>query len=185
VAYITGSQYHTLVTAVVVTLASSGACLAAVALPRPRRPGQLPYRRWHRLVPRRHAAVLAVLREYSRQHGDGTGLSIREIERRSGARCTQAVLRRLVETGWAERSCHPGITPYHMARSGYRLTQAGLTGTGRLTGAHLPGEAEELLAALAAYCARGRHRAPDLPPGHPSAPNPVIRTGLTEVRPRD
>lgn len=175
--YITAGQYHMMVASVVFTLVAAGGCLLVTALPRPRRPGQLPYRRWRRLVPRRHAAVLAVLRDYARTHPDGRGLGIREIERRSGSRCTRAVLRRMTEAGWAERSCHPGITPYHMARAGYRLTDAGWTGTARLTGAHLPGEVEELMASVYAFCARGRHRT-DLPPGHPSAPNAVIRDQL-------
>jgi hypothetical protein len=175
--YITSGQYQALVAGLVFTLVTSGACLLCTALPRPRRPGQLPYRRWRRLVPRRHAAVLAVLRDYYRNYPDGTGLGAREIERRAGVRCTRAVLRRLTETGWAERSSHPGITPYHMGRAGYRLTEAGWTGTGRLTGAHLPGEAEELMAALYESFTRGRHRL-DLPPDHPSAPHAVIRSPL-------
>lgn len=171
-AVITSSQYHAMAASVVFTLVASGSCLLAIALPRPRHPGQLPYRRWARLVPRRHAAVLAVLRDDYWTRPGGAGLPGREVERRSGARCTHAVLRRLTETGWAERPVYPGITPYHMARSGYRLTEAGWAGTGRVTGAHLPGETEEMMAAWAGT--RGRHRMPDLPPGHPSAPNAVI-----------
>ena len=119
VAVITSSQYHALVASVAFTLVTSGACLLALALPRPRHHGQLPWRRWRRHVPARHAAVLAVLREDYRRQAPVSGW---EAERRSGARCTRAVLRRLTEAGWAERVTRPGETPYHMARIRYRLT---------------------------------------------------------------
>ena len=196
-AVITFAQYHALVAAVLFTLATAAACLLAMAWPRARRPGQLPWRRWAWHVPRRHAAVLAVLRQDYRDR-PGAGLAGREVERRSGSRCTRAVLARLTEAGWAERTRHPGITPYHMSQAGYRLTAAGWAASARVPGAHLPGEVEALQEqALAAgragfipdFPPRGRHYAPGglvLPPGHPSAPRPVIGgNGLTDVRPRD
>ena len=171
----TTGQYHALVAAVVFTLAASLFLLLLAVWPRPRRPGELPWRRWARHVPRRHAAVLAVLRSDPGCLPYGLGLPGREIARRSGRRCTDKVLRRMTEAGWAERARHPGITPYHMARSGYRLTEAGLTGTSRAPGAHLAGEAGDLTQALTVLLPRGRHAGPDLPPGHPSAPHPIVR----------
>lgn len=175
-AVISSSQYHAMVASIAFTLVSAGGCLLLLLGPRRRRPGQLPYRRWARLVPRRHAAVLAVLREDCRYRPDGPGLSGWEIERRAGVRCTRAVLRRLTETGWAERTRHPGITPYHIGRSGYRLTPDGWTATSRLTGPHLPGEVEALQDQLfEAQLPRGAHRStvPALPDWHPSAPQRV------------
>jgi hypothetical protein len=173
--YLTSGQYHVILVSVLFSLTCAAGCLLAIMGPRPRRPGQLPWRRWRRRVPDRHAAVLAVLRSYHLDRPDGPGLSGREIESRSGQRCARKVLRRMTECGWAERSRHPGITPYHMARSGYRLTPAGWTGTARLAGAHLPGEVEELQGRLDAerWAPRGRHSGPVLPDWHPSGPVPV------------
>ena len=186
-AVITSSQYHALVASVIFTLCGSAACLLLASWPKARRPGQLPWRRWAWHVPRRHAAVLAVLRTEHRTRPGGAGLPGREIARRSGSRCAPAVLRRLTEVGWTERTRHPGITPYHMARSGYRLTPGGWTGSARVIGAHLPGEVEALQeAASTVWPPPGRHSAPVLPDWHPSAPHAVIRpVSLTDVRQRD
>jgi len=182
VAVITSSQYLALVVSVLFSLACAAGCLLLLALPRARVHGQLPYRRWARRVPRRHAAVLAVLREYHLAHPDGRGLSGWEIGRRSGRRCSRAVLRRMTEAGWAEHSRYPGITPYHIASTGYRLTPAGWTGTARVPGAHLPGEIEELQDQLdaARWISRGRHSGPVLPDGHPSSPD-VVAGPISEV----
>jgi hypothetical protein len=167
VAVITSSQYHALVASVVLTLVTSGICLLLSVLPRARRPGQLPWRRWHRLVPARHAAVLAVLREDYRA-GRRPGTPGREIERRSGTRCAPAVLRRMCETGWAERISRPGRTSYHMSRTGYRLTPAGWAGTAMLPGAHLAGEIAMLEDQVTELIERQDEL--QLPPGHPSGP---------------
>jgi len=172
---ITPGQYHALTAAVITALAAVAFLLLMSCMPRPRRHGELPWRRWSRHVPRRHAAVLAVLRSDPRCLPSGPGLPSREIARRSGRRCTGKVLQRMTEAAWAERACHPGITPYHMARSGYRLTQAGLTGTSRAPGAHLAGEAGDLTQVMTWVLPRGRHAGPDLPPGHPSAPYPIAQ----------
>jgi len=172
---ITPGQYHALTAAVITALAAVAFLLLMSCMPRPRRHGELPWRRWARHVPRRHAAVLAVLRSDPGCLPYGLGLPGREIARRSGRRCTDKVLRRMIEAGWAERARHPGITPYHMARSGYRLTEAGLIGTARAPGAHLAGEVEELTQAMTGLMPRGRHSGPALPPGHPSAPYPIAQ----------
>jgi hypothetical protein len=185
VAVVSPSSYHILAVSVVFSLASAGSCLLLIALPRARVHGQLPWRRWARRVPPRHAAVLAVLREYYRAHPGGPGLSGWEIERRAGTRCALAVLRRMTECGWAERSHHPGITPYHMSRTRYRLTAAGWVGTARVPGPHLAGEIEELQGQLdaARRYPRGRHHGPDLPDWHPSSPNAVVRPITGECTP--
>jgi hypothetical protein len=182
VAVVTASQYRALVVSVIFSLTCAGGCLLLISLPRARVHGQLPYRRWSRWVPRRHAAVLAVMREYHLAHPDGPGLSGWEIGRRSGRRCARAVLRRMTEAGWAGYSCRPGITAYHIASSRYRLTPAGWAGSARVAGPHLPGEIEELQGQLdeARWAPRGRHSGPVLPDGHPSSPN-VVAGPISEV----
>jgi hypothetical protein len=184
VSVLTGGQYHVIVAALLFTLATSSSVLLVMALPRPRRPGQLPYRRWRRHVPRRHAAVLAVLRDYYRWHGQSGWLAVTDITRRSRCRDTRSVLRRLCETGWAERVTESGATPWVMGRAGFRLTPAGWKGSVAVCGAHLPAELHALHnqgqrpgggrpdtppPPLGPPAPR-RWAGPDLPPGHPSAP---------------
>jgi hypothetical protein len=201
---ITSDQYHALIFALAFTLfLALITSLALMARPRRRSLGQLPWRRWARRVPARHARVLGVLREQYRYH-PGRGLGQREIARRAAYGGAPVVIRRMCEVGWAERTAEPSRTPYYTGRSGYRLTRAGWEATSQLPGAHLPADLAALergvrdLAATTGIAAvrpappHTSHRLveqmtqavrPDLPDWHPSAAHQVMNPITGECTP--